>query len=694
MTIKQRLMALIVASTLLIVGVLTSFFISSQIKVMEKNLAVKAETYSGIAAKQAISAVAFSDRETAREVLVAISNDRDVASVLLTGDGGEILFSSGFASWKMTSAREPILLRRAMRLISVTPVTSLEGPTGMLVIELSMQHLEAARTRLLWIGVLTGGVALTCSVLMAWLIAHRLARRLRAIGAVMTTVAAGDLDQQPVADTRNDEVGVLSGAFNKMLARLKQLVSGLEGLVAERTRALAVRNTEMRLVFDQVDQGLLVVDLDGTIAPERSAMVETWLGPVPGSAKIVDFIRCFAPSHAKWFGVMWDSLKDELLPIELAASQLPQRFGVGERTFSWSYKPFETDGGGWRVLVIVSDITAQLARERSERDERETMSLLTRALRDRSGFIEVCDEVARLIERIQIDHADVARDVHTLKGVSAMLALESISNGCHALETAMIDRDDQGITEQRKDLAERWRVLADVLRPFLIGDHGLSVHEADLAYLETAVAHAAPPSEVSRIVASWRDERAIDRLRRIADYAKALAIRLGKPGLEVVIECEPDLRFPSVLSNLWSGLLHGVRNAIDHGIETADQRIAAGKPASSRLVLRASRREGALVIELVDDGRGIEWESIAAAARARGLPSATTADLEAALFADGLSTRTDVTEISGRGLGLAALRSCVESIDARLTVSSEIGAGTTIQIVWPIHPVLSHARAS
>ena len=694
MTIKQRLMALIVASTLLIVGVLTSFFISSQIKVMERNLAVKAETYSGIAAKQAASAVAFSDRETAREVLVAISNDHDVGSVLLTGDGGEVLFSSGFASWKMTSVREPILLRRAMRLISVTPVSSLEGPTGVLVIELSMLHLEAARTRLLWIGVLTGVVALTCSILMAWLIAHRLARRLRAIGAVMTTVAGGDLDQEPVADTRNDEVGVLAGAFNKMLARLKQLVSGLEGLVAERTQALAVRNTEMRLVFDQVDQGLLVVDLDGTIAPERSAMVESWLGPVPGSAKIVDYIRCFAPSQAKWFGVMWDSLKDELLPIELAASQLPQRFVVGERTFSWSYKPFETDGGRWRVLVIVSDVTAQLAHERSERDERETTSLLTRALRDRAGFIEVCDEVARLIERIQVDHADLARDVHTLKGVGAMLALESISNGCHALETAMVDRDDQGVTERRKDLAERWRVLADVLRPFLTGDHGLSIHEADLVQLETAVAHAAPPSEVTRIVASWRDERAIDRFRRIADYAKALAIRLGKPGVEVAIECEPDLRFPASLSDLWSGLLHGVRNAIDHGIETADERIAAGKPTSSRLVLRGSRRDGALVIELVDDGRGIEWERVAAAARARGLPSATPAQLEAALFADGLSTRTEVTETSGRGIGLAALRSCIESIDARLTVSSEFGAGTTIQIVWPIHPMLSHARAS
>ena len=699
MTIKQRLMALIVASTLLIVGVLTWFFTSQQIGVMEDDLRGKATTYAQLAGKQVMSAIAFSDRETAREVLAAIATDTDVASVTLTGDGDEVLFASGKRSWKAGPVERARVATTATRVVSVTPVTSLEGPKGTLVIELSKQQLIAARARLLWIGVITGIIALLGAAIMAWLIAGGLARRLRAIGKVATAVANGDLEQQPVDDPRSDEVGLLARAFNTMLAQLRQLFGHLEALVAERTAALEARNVEMRHVFDQVEQGLLVVDLDGTIAPEHSAAVGAWLGAVPPSRQIVDFIRGFAADRADWFAVMWDSLKEDLLPLDLAVTQLPDHFDVAGRHLTWSYKPFATAQGAQRILIVVSDVTAQLARERDERDERETTSLLTRALRDRDGFVEAYNETARLVAAIERDREDMtvfAREVHTLKGVAGLLQLTSIATPCHALETAMTDEDREGIAAQRAAIAQRWAQLADKAAPYIDGDRGrLAVYTTDVIHLETAIARGASAGELLRLVAGWRDERATDRFQRIAEQARSLALRLGKGPLDVAIECDPDLRFPAELSALWSAFAHGVRNSIDHGIEDPEARTAAGKAAQPTLGLRAAIQGEDLVIELADDGRGIDWDRVGEVARMRGLPAETPADLEAALFHDGLSTRADVTETSGRGIGMAALRAAAHEIGAGLTLSSGRGRGTTLRIVWPrTSPAFSQARAS
>src|SRR6185295_7339864 len=109
------------------------------------------------------------------------------------------------------------------------------------------------------------------------------------------------------------------------------------------------------LVFDQVDQGLFMVDLDGRLATERSAAVERLLGPAPDSGLIADYIARFAPDRATWFALQWEALREAVLPPELCLSQLPSRFEVAERHLEIAYKL--TEGGGrQRVLVVISDV--------------------------------------------------------------------------------------------------------------------------------------------------------------------------------------------------------------------------------------------------------------------------------------------------------------------------------------------------
>src|SRR5690606_32540334 len=107
-------------------------------------------------------------------------------------------------------------------------------------------------------------------------------------------------------------------------------------------------------------------------------------------------------------------------------------------------------------------------------------------------------------------------------------------------------------------------------------------------------------------------------------------------------------------------LLHVVRNAMDHGIETAAERARAGKPAEATLALRAWREADRVLVEIEDDGRGVDVERVRNSALARGivtgetLDTMTEAEIVDLVFAPGFSTSTEVTELSGRGVGMDA----------------------------------------
>jgi two-component system chemotaxis sensor kinase CheA len=125
--------------------------------------------------------------------------------------------------------------------------------------------------------------------------------------------------------------------------------------------------------------------------------------------------------------------------------------------------------------------------------------------------------------------------------------------------------------------------------------------------------------------------------------------------------------------------VHLVRNAVDHGVETAKQRAERGK--GQAILAFSARLSGAEVcIEVEDDGAGIDWERVRSLAHARGLPSASRQALADALFAPEFSTRTEVTTTSGRGVGLAAVRTEVERLSGRIEVESEPGRGALFRL--------------
>jgi len=145
-----------------------------------------------------------------------------------------------------------------------------------------------------------------------------------------------------------------------------------------------------------------------------------------------------------------------------------------------------------------------------------------------------------------------------------------------------------------------------------------------------------------------------------------------------------------VLDALRDPLLHLIRNAIDHGIETPAERELAGKPATARLALRAERGGNVVVITVADDGRGIDLAGVRGQAVHLGLLSTGQAEglsgpeVFELLFRSGLSTRTEASEVSGRGLGLAIVRQAVERLRGQVVVERSGPSGTVFRLSVPL----------
>ena len=173
---------------------------------------------------------------------------------------------------------------------------------------------------------------------------------------------------------------------------------------------------------------------------------------------------------------------------------------------------------------------------------------------------------------------------------------------------------------------------------------------------------------------------------RFPRLVRDLSQKLGKQ-VELKLVGEATELDKGLIEHLTDPLTHLVRNSLDHGLESPEQRLAAGKPAKGTLTLQAAHQGGAIVVEVIDDGAGLNRQRIVAKARERGLvvdDEASDAQIWPLIFAPGFSTAAQVTDVSGRGVGMDVVKRNIESLGGRVEISSQQGVGSRITIRLPL----------
>jgi two-component system, chemotaxis family, sensor kinase CheA len=175
--------------------------------------------------------------------------------------------------------------------------------------------------------------------------------------------------------------------------------------------------------------------------------------------------------------------------------------------------------------------------------------------------------------------------------------------------------------------------------------------------------------------------------QKMARLVRDLSKRSGKQ-IELVLQGEDTELDRRVVEDINDPLMHMVRNSVDHGIELADARAAAGKPAQATLRLSAFHQAGNIVIEIADDGQGLNTERILAKAIERGLVAEGTPlpplEIHNLIFQPGFSTAEKITEISGRGVGMDVVRRNIEALRGQIEIQTARGKGTTFSIRLPL----------
>lgn len=600
-----------------------------------------------------------------------------------------------------------------------------------------------ARNDLTWLIFILAILAVV-ALLVAYVMARRqsatFSKPIQDLNAAANVIAEGNY-QQSVEIESDDEVGDLAKSFEHMRQTVKNYTEHLEDLVNEKMR-------QVRDILDNIDQGLFTVNLDGTINDEYSRSTNKILGVENVASGTIDAALHLDDEQmlawndwvelvrARHKAMRWDKLVKlaPVLEFEVMSADEP-------RTVKVSYQPvFDGKGELCRIMTLALDITEsrkieRIIAEEKLRHENEVKTILglvntlPEVVQDffadtdtRIGLIEknlgnLKDECEKLRnangdnEMLCTDQNTVSaifRDLHTIKGNSATYGFETLSAVAHEAENVLeslrppvkVNTADtiQELYKHIELLKEERQGIDGVSRRLRGGDQ-LMVHiaESKLKYLDSLAQKLAKEESFAHSTAIAPLLEACMCLRhvpllKLVDKYRSMVERLSeKLEKKVAFQCIPESFElpPSFFKPLNEAMVHILRNAVDHGIESPEERLQKQKEMAGTIRVQVEAMDTSYIVKVVDDGKGVDTESLTRKAIALGLKTeAECAKMShqeklSLLFMSGITTKTEASDVSGRGVGMDSVFKGLESIGASIQIQSELGFGSAFIIELP-----------
>ncbi|QRR06654.1 HAMP domain-containing protein [Burkholderia sp. MS455] len=548
------------------------------------------------------------------------------------------------------------------------------------------------------------GVAGTVIVLLTalgFVLYRQITRPLIGMQTMMSEIATSQDFTRRVPVGRMDEIGHSIVAFNGMIEKIQ-----------ENAAQLKQKTADIQAMLQNMQQGILTVVEGGVVHAEYSAYLETIFetNDIAGRdlmALVFDDSAIGADARSQVDAAVHACLGEDSMNFEfnahLLVNEVAKRMPDGREKWldlSWSAITDETDTVV-RLMLCVRDVTEirELTAQAGEQHRRlemigEILSISQDKFHDfvhsAKGFLSENERMIRQHERA--DHSIVAalfRNMHTIKGNARTYSLQHLTNIVHEAEQAYesLRRADGGPEWNRDALMDDLARVREAVERYAtinavtLGRSGEPAHGgADYLMVERAhiseslrVLDGADPANandwqaardaVRRMLSQLGTQGIGDALGGVIESLPSLAAELGKPAPVVHIDSHGHRVRSEIGATLKNVFMHLLRNSIDHGIESSEERRAAGKAASGTIDIAVGVGGGELWFVLSDDGRGLALDRIRGIARERGwidggneagLTDEAVAEL---IFRPGFSTAHAVTEVSGRGVGMDAVRS-------------------------------------
>jgi two-component system, chemotaxis family, sensor kinase CheA len=482
---------------------------------------------------------------------------------------------------------------------------------------------------------------------------------------------------------------------------------------------LNLKSQKVKSLLDNADQGFLSFGLDCIIDDEYSLECVKLLGDGLSGKNIADILYPADPKANLFFKDTLINVSNEQSDMikDVMLSLLPEELILNRRAIKIDYKIINSQ----KFMLVLTNITKEKILERKIRQEQEILKMIVTIVSDPTQFYELKDDFLSFSANklsfvnnnlsFATNLSEVYRDIHTFKGSFAQIRMQGCVKKLHVLETTLSglkiggEHDNSELTQilEQSDF-DLWiekdlNIIQKILGvEFFDKQHKLTVDDQFMVNIEDKITHLLHSDNkhvttYENILSEINKAKGTTINKALSGYPKLCvesAEGLKKNIFDFKVSGGEEILMPLHFKPFFKSLIHVFRNAIDHGIEDLETRLLAGKNELGLISCHVEDHSEYIKVIISDDGAGIDTETLKQKALSANiispekLSALSKKDVLNLIFHEGLSTNDIVNELSGRGIGMNAVKAEIEKLSGNIDVESHPGKGTTVSFKIPI----------
>lgn len=504
----------------------------------------------------------------------------------------------------------------------------------------------------------------------------------------------------------------LHSKYRSELAQKEDYARNLEKLVEARTQELNLVNQTLKAILNSLGQGFFTFNEAGDCGEIFTKACENILEGVPRGRKVWD-VLAVPPEEVEQFKKWSESLFKEFLPFDDMKGLGPNLFSHSQkRHVTLEFYPIRREADAVsEIVVVATDKTAEFEAQKALEIERQFAGMIVKYTKNKEQFLQFLLSVRQSFKELRkisdqpmsaVDVNESFRLLHTLEGEAGTFSLNDLRLAArasqHLLEAskeaqamdpasqaaflASLSEMETGFENFLKSNEQLFQVPnGEVSRSVEISLTALSEFLNDLRKVPGGI------NLVRQFQDNFLKVPVESQLKYFDSLVQAVAERLNKKVKPLAIE-GGDLRIhPEPYKKLFSALVHAFRNAVDHGLESPEEREWGGKDPAGQIRVQVRAVEHEIRMIITDDGKGIDPSVIRTKLKnkfpEKDFNSPSDEEIIQFVSMPGFSSRETVGEFSGRGVGLDALREEVLKMGGHLRIKSKVGEGTVLELSFP-----------